>query len=181
MRHYVSRQASATRKLSLLLRDPIGGNNLLRRNNKCVVDGGLVPLVSLSLYLSANHTSFTPRVRAGAAYRTVHTQVFSVSPRFMSLDGRADLEDRSFLRTFVCPLSRAPRCRTFWPSFARLLRPDKYLARPARLVIPPGDILVRKEVCWIYNYARREEFCRVSIGKVRETLVARTWSFMVYG
>ena len=132
-----------------------GGNNLLRRNNKCVVDGGLVPLVSPSLSLSlslsfflsvllVHHTSFTPRVRvrARAAYRTVHTRVFSVSPRFMSLDGRADLEDRSF----VCPLSRVPRCRAFCPpSSARLLRPGKYLGsdRPW-LATPSADALSRE-------------------------------------
>ena len=133
---------SATRK---------GGNNLLRENNKCVVDGGLVPLsLSFSLFLfpslvpsSLAARSFTPRVHA--AYRTVHTRVFSVSPRFMSLDGRADLEDRSFVRLCVLCLVR----RGFWPPFARVLRRDKY--RAAKIFVIRSSGAFERKVGWAWT------------------------------
>ena len=105
--------------------------------------------LSLSLFLfpslipsSLAARSFTPRVHA--AYRTVHTRVFSVSPRFMSLDGRADLEDRSFVRLCVLCLVR----RGFWPPFARVLRRDKY--RAAKIFVIRSSGAFERKVGWAW-------------------------------
>ena len=125
MRHYVSRQASATRKLSLLLLRPERGG-IIYSGRTTSVSLTEASFLSLSLFLSL---SFSLPRSVFVGRTELHSPCPCCVPNrahtgflcFAEIhEPRRTCRFRgSFVRTFVRPLSRAPRFLTaFCSSFA---------------------------------------------------------------